>query len=127
MNQYLLSTYAVNDEVPGAPSTPEEGQAFMARVMALETEMEANGAFVFGGALGGANQATIVNADNDAVTHADGPTVDSNVQMAGFYIINADDYDAALSWAGKVAQATHHPIEVREFRATGQIKDFAQS
>ena len=35
MNQYLLSTYAVNGEVPGAPKTPQEMQTFMERVMAL--------------------------------------------------------------------------------------------
>jgi hypothetical protein len=29
MGHYLLSTYAVEGEVPGAPRTPEEIQAFM--------------------------------------------------------------------------------------------------
>jgi hypothetical protein len=55
MSQYLLSTYAVEDEAPGAPRTPdqrtpEEMQAFMQRVVALEEEMEASDTFVFGGA-----------------------------------------------------------------------------
>ena len=40
MNQYLLSTYAVDGEVPGAPKTPKEMQTFMERVMALEAEMD---------------------------------------------------------------------------------------
>ncbi|MBF8256615.1 MAG: hypothetical protein HW375_1522, partial [Anaerolineales bacterium] len=31
MSQYLLSTYAVQGEVPGAPRTPEEMQTFMER------------------------------------------------------------------------------------------------
>ena len=35
MSQYLLSTYAVEGEVPGAPRTPEEMQPFMERVAAL--------------------------------------------------------------------------------------------
>jgi hypothetical protein len=48
MSQYLLSTYAVEGEVPGAPRTPEEIQRFMERVAALEAEMEASGTFVFG-------------------------------------------------------------------------------
>ena len=30
-------------------------------------------------------------------------------------IINADDLDAALAWAGKVVHAIDHPIEVRPF------------
>ena len=35
MSQYLLSTYTVEDQVPGAPTTPEEMQEFMGRVIAL--------------------------------------------------------------------------------------------
>ena len=49
MNQYLLSTYFVEGAVPGAPMTPEEMQGFMVRVAALEAEMDASGAFLFGG------------------------------------------------------------------------------
>jgi hypothetical protein len=49
MSQYLLSTYAVEGEVQGAPTTPEEMKTFMERVVALEDEMEATGTFVFGG------------------------------------------------------------------------------
>ena len=36
---------------------------------------------------------------------------------------NAADLDEALAWAGKVAEATNHPIEVRPFRATGRVAD----
>ena len=46
LSQYLLSTYRVGGEVPGAPHTPEEMQAFMARVIALEADMDAADAFV---------------------------------------------------------------------------------
>ena len=123
MNQYLLSTYAVEGEVPGAPSTPEEIQSFMDRVIALETEMDANGAFVFGGGLqlNGSDAATIISANGDAVVK-DNLSTESKKEIAGFYIINANDLDAALGWASKVAAATNHPIEVRSFRATGRLK-----
>ena len=40
MSQYLLSTYAVQGEVRGAPS-PDEMQEFMGRVIALEADMDA--------------------------------------------------------------------------------------
>jgi hypothetical protein len=53
MSQFLLSTYFVEGEVPGAPATPEEIRVFMERVMALEAEMDADGTFVYGGALHG--------------------------------------------------------------------------
>ena len=122
MTQYLLSTYAVEGEVPGAPSTPEEMQAFMERVAALEAEMEASGTFVFGGALHGPDAATVVRVRDGDPVMTDGPFVEAKEHIAGFYIINADDLDAALAWAGKIADATNHPIEVRPFRATGRVK-----
>jgi hypothetical protein len=122
MSQYLLSTYAVEGEVPGAPSTPEEMQAFMERVVALEDEMEASGTFVFGGALHGSEAATVVRMGDGDLVMTDGPFVEAKEHIAGFYIINADDLDAALAWARKVVDAINHPIEVRPFRATGRVQ-----
>jgi hypothetical protein len=122
MSQYLLSTYAVEGEVPGAPRTPEEVQAFMQRVATLEAEMEASGTFVFGGALHGPEAATVVRANGGDLVMTDGPFVEAKEHVAGFYVINADDLDAALAWAGKVVAAIDHPIEVRPFRATGRVQ-----
>jgi hypothetical protein len=36
--------------------------------------------------------------------------------LGGFYIIEAEDLDAALAWASKTAAAVSKPIEVRPFR-----------
>ncbi len=123
MSQYLLSTYFVQGEVPGGPSTPEEMQTFMERVVGLEAEMDASDTFVFGGALHGPDTATVVNLSDGDVVMTDGPFAESKEHIGGFYVINADDLDAALAWAGKVADATNHPIEVRPFRATGRVAD----
>ena len=123
MSQYLLSTHTVDGDVPGAPSTPEQMQEFMDRVVALEAEMDASGTFVFGGALDGADAATVARVRDAEVVTTDGPFTESREQVGGFYVINADDLDVALAWAGKVATATNHPIEVRQFRATGRVAD----
>ena len=123
MSQYLLSTYAVEGEVSGAPTAPEEMQGFMERVIALEAEMEESGTFAFGGALHSADTATVVRSSDGDVVMTDGPFAESKEHIAGFYIINADDLDAALAWADKVSKATNHPIEVRPFRATGRVAD----
>jgi len=122
MSQYLLSTYAVEGEVQGGPSTPEEMRTFMARVAALEEEMDSKGAFVFGGALHGPDAATVIRSNDGEMVMTDGPFVESKEHIGGFYIINADDLDAALAWAGKVVEATNHSIEVWPFRATGRIR-----
>ena len=115
MNQYLLSTYAVEGEAPRAPRTPEEMGAFMQRVAALEAEMEASGTFVFGGALHGPDAATVVRKRDGDLVITDGPFVESKEHIGGFYIIKADDLDAALAWAGKVVECINEPIEVWPF------------
>ncbi|WP_109507114.1 YciI family protein [Nocardioides speluncae] len=125
MSQYLLSVYASTDgAVEGAPQTPEEMQSFMARVMALEEEMDAAGAFAFGGALHGPDAATVVSGGTglDKVI-TDGPFVEAKEHIGGFYVISAEDLDGALAWAEKVVEATNHAIEVRPFRGTGRLKD----
>lgn len=125
MSQYLLSTYSVADQVPGAPSSPEEMQEFMGRVIALEAEMDATGTFLFGGALHGPDAATVVRLGDGETITTDGPFPEAKEHIAGFYVINAEDLDAALAWGKKVAVATNHPIEVRPFFATGRVADHA--
>jgi hypothetical protein len=93
----------------------------MQRVAALEAEMEASGTFVFGGALHGPDAATVDVRDGHPVM-TDGLFVEAKEHIAGFYIIDADDLDAALAWAGKVADAANHAIDVRPFRATGRVQ-----
>lgn len=123
MGQYLLSTYRVEGGVPGSPQGPEGMRAFMDRVMAVEEEMQASGSFVFGGALRDSDAASVAYAGDALVT--DGPFAEAKEQIAGFYIIDAEDDDVARVWARRVAEATNHPIEIRPFAATGLLKDMA--
>ena len=123
MSKYLLSTFAVEGDVRGAPATPEQMQTFMERVIALEAEMDDRGAFVFGGALREPGAASVVRPRDSGALRTDGPFVETKEQIAGFYIIDAADLDEALEWGEKVAAATNHPIEVRPFRATGRVAD----
>ncbi len=123
MSQYLLATYVVEGDSPAAPSSPEEMQAAMQRLIALETEMEETGTFVFGGGLHGVDAATVVGVNDGEVLLTDGPFAEAKEHIAGFYIINAPDLDAALEWAGKVAGAINGRIEVRPFAATGKVAD----
>ncbi len=114
MSQYLLSVHAVEGEVR-EPMTPEEMQTSMERVGALEAEMKASGTFVFGGRLHDSDMATVVRMSDGDVAMTDGPFAESKEHIGGFYIINADDLDAALAWAGKVVDCISAPIEVRPF------------
>ncbi len=115
MSQYLLSLHTVQGQSHG-PSTPEEGQAFMERIYALEAEMKESGTFVFTGGLHSPDTATVVRRNDGDVVMTDGPFAESKEHIGGFYVINADDLDAALDWAVKVVDAVNAPIEVRPFR-----------
>ena len=54
-------------------------------------------------------------SDGEVLT-TDGPFAESKEHLGGFYIIEADDLDAALAWASKTTAAVAKPIEVRPFR-----------
>ena len=114
MSRYLLSVHTVEGEAR-QPMPPEEMQSFMERINALETEMRASGAFVFTGGLHGPDQATVVRRSGGDLVTTDGPFAESKEHIGGFYVIEADDLDAAQAWAGKVVDAINAPIEVRPF------------
>lgn len=97
-------------------------QEFMKRIVDLEAAMDADGAFAFGGNLHGPDASKVVKAKAGKVTTTDGPFAETKEQIAGFYIINANDDDAALDWAGRVSEAVGKPIEIRRFAATGRAQ-----
>jgi hypothetical protein len=115
MPQYPLSVHGVQGE-PREPMTEEQMRPFMERVDALEEEMKAAGAWLFGGALHEPDTATVVRIADGELLATDGPFVEAKEHLGGFYIIEADDLDAALAWASKTSAAVSKPIEVRPFR-----------
>jgi len=117
MPQYLLSVHNVAGEV-GEPMTDEEMQQSWKQIQALNEEMKSAGAWVFGGALHEPDTATVVGISGGEVVTTDGPFVESKEHLGGFYIIQAEDLDAALAWASKTTAAVRKPIEVRPFRAS---------
>jgi hypothetical protein len=113
MTHYLLSVHT-NDE-PSEPMTDEEMHRSHEQIGELEAEMKASEALVLSGRLHGPEAATVVRvADGDVIT-TDGPFLDAKEHIGGFYIIEADDLDAALGWASKTSAAIKMPIEVRPF------------
>ena len=115
MAKYLLSHQSVEGEARD-PMTDKEMQHFMARIGTLEEEMRSTGTYIFGGALEGPDTATVVRVSGGDVFTTDGPFAESKEHLGGFYIIEAEDLDAALAWASRTAEAVSHAIEVRPFR-----------
>ena len=53
--------------------------------------------------------------DGDVLT-TDGPFAETKEQLGGFWVIQAEDLDAALAWAAKATRACCGPVEVRPFQ-----------
>ena len=116
MKQYLLSVYSSGDNAP----PPEAEEKIGRDIDALNGELRAAGALVFGGGLYPASTATVVRLKDGDLLMTDGPFAEGKEHIGGFCIIKSPDLDAALEWAGKLARATTLPIEVRPFQGEAE-------
>jgi hypothetical protein len=90
-------------------------QAFK-QVDVVNAELQKTGAWVFGGGLHEPTAATVVSAKDGDVVMTDGPFAETKEYLGGFWVIQADDLDAALAWATKASAACMGPVEVRPFQ-----------
>jgi hypothetical protein len=113
MKQYLLAVHMVEGEE--TPSAEEMQQAYK-DVDVFNSELQAKGAWVFAGGLHPPDTATVVRVKDGDVLTTDGPFAETKEQLGGFWVIKADDLDAALAWAAKGAAACRGAVEVRPFQ-----------
>ena len=112
MNQYLLSVYQPDGPAPD----PEFLEPIMRDLNALNAEMREAGVWVFTAGLHPPETATVVRASDDELLVTDGPYTEGKEHLGGFTVIEVEDLDAALEWAGRMARAIRAlPIEVRPF------------
>ncbi len=109
--QYMLLIYE-NEEVFGGP---DKSGAIMAdlgpRHFAFTAEI---GEARLGGAgLKGTEAATTVRTTGGKQTIHDGPFAETREQLGGYYVIEAEDLDAAIAIAKKVPLGKDGAIEVR--------------
>jgi len=117
MPRYMLSVHSAQGEAqaPQEPMSAEEMQHSWQQIGILEAEMQSTGAWVFSGRLHEPETATVVRVANGEILTTDGPFAEAREHLGGFYIINAEDLDAALALASKVTRVIRAPIEVRPF------------
>ena len=114
MTQYMFSAHSSAGETR-EPMTEDEMRQSYQPILVLEAEMKSAGALIFSGRLLEPDTATVVRMSGGEVLTTDGPFAESKEHLGGFYIIEAEDLDAAMAWASKVTAAVRHPIEVRPF------------
>ena len=109
--QYLLLIHA-NEAAMQASSKTETEQRFAAYGAYMEAMKQA-GVLIGGNRLRPTSTATIVRVSNGKTTLLNGPYAETKEQLGGYFLIEAPDLDAALSWAARCPGASHGAIEVR--------------
>jgi hypothetical protein len=107
MTQYLISV--LNDSTDLA--TDEE----MAAIDVFNSQLQADGRWVFAGGLGGPGTATVIDGRDEQPVLTDGPYLESKEFIIGFWIIEAEDLDVAIRLAGQGSKACNRKVEVRPF------------
>jgi hypothetical protein len=114
MTQYMLAVHHSSD----APAPrPDQMQQAFTQVDAFNAEIQATGAWVFGGGLEPPEIATVVRVEGGDTITTDGPFAESKEQLGGFWVIEAADLDEALALAARASAACMGPVEVRPFQS----------
>jgi hypothetical protein len=106
--QYLLLIYG--DETVSDPASLQE---LSAAHMRLGAELQEAGAIVGGNRLRPSNTATTVKTTAGSQSLHDGPYAETREQLAGYYLIEAPDLDAAIAWGRKIPGGPNYAVEVR--------------
>jgi hypothetical protein len=105
--QYLVSVIADATDL----ATPEE----MAAIDVFNDRLIADGHWVFAGGLAAPSSATVIDNRGEEPMFTDGPFVESKEYLAGFWVWEAPDLDAALKLATEGSKACNRKVEVRPF------------
>ncbi|MEV0645343.1 YciI family protein [Phytomonospora sp. NPDC050363] len=109
--KYLISMYQPDGPIPDK----EVLDVVMRDLNALGEQIREAGGWVFAGGLHPPSTATVLRARDGEVVMTDGPYVEGKEHLGGFTIVEAPELDTVLAWAGREAEITGLPIEVRPF------------
>ena len=115
--QYALLIY--DDEKAWATMSEEERNAVYGEYFAYTNELRASGGYIDGNPLQPTPTATSVRVRDGEQVVTDGPFAETKEQLGGYYIIEAESVDDALSWAAKIPGARYGTIEVRPVMPVG--------
>jgi hypothetical protein len=90
-------------------ATPEEAAA----IDVFNDRLVADGHWVFAAGLAPPSSATVIDNRGEKAMFTDGPYLESKEYLAGFWILEAADLDAALKLATEGSRACNRKVEVR--------------
>ncbi|WP_025034524.1 YciI family protein [Bradyrhizobium sp. DOA9] len=109
--QYLLMIY--QNEVEYAKIDEATGQKILAEYQAFTQSIVQSGNYKGGDRLRPTTTATTVRVRDGKTLTTDGPFAETREQLAGYYLIEAKDIDAATAIAARIPSARIGSIEVR--------------
>ena len=112
--QYICLIYGDEQSFQGMGD--EDRNQVMADYMAFTESIGKSGNLVAGDALQPTTTATTVRVRNGKISMTDGPYAETKEQLAGFYLIDANDLNEAVQVAAKIPPARVGSIEVRPVR-----------
>jgi hypothetical protein len=90
-------------------ATGDEGAA----IDAFNDSLEANGHWIIACGIDSPRTASVVDNRLDAGLITDGPLLNSEEYMSGFWLINAESYEQAIALAVEGSKACNRKVEVR--------------
>jgi len=105
--KYLCLVYLAEKDLHAVPDSD---------CMTYGASLRQSGRSIAAEALEPARTAATVRVRNGKVALTDGPFAETKEQLAGFYLIDAEDLDEAIGWAAKIPPARVGSVEVRAVR-----------
>jgi hypothetical protein len=109
--RYMLIIYGSDRD--WTQDDPAELEPVMAAHTAFGEDLRNANAYVAAEALQPSESTTTVRVQDGEALVTDGPYVESKEQIAGFYMVDAADFDQALEWAKRLADFNGSPVEIR--------------
>jgi hypothetical protein len=109
--KYLLLIY--NNEQSWNAITEGERQQIYGEYRKLRDELLSSGRFVTGSQLQPISTATSVRVRDGKELVTDGPFAETHEQLAGYFLVEAENLDEATSIAARIPSAKTGTVEVR--------------
>ena len=109
--RYLCMIFATQAQVDAIP--PGELPAFVNAHLDYDDQLSASGKLVASEGLESSDKAVVVRMRHGKLSVTDGPFVETNEQLGGFYLVDAADDEEAMRIAAGIPSARVGCIEVR--------------
>ncbi len=113
--RYMMLIYTKESDL--RQMSPEEAQQIREGHSAVMRETRERGMLVAVNGLGRTNTATTVRLEAGKVLATDGPFAETKEQLAGYYVLDCENLDEAIYWAGRIPTScggSKGSIEIRK-------------